>query len=121
MVIVSCETLGTPSVLERSGLGDSGILEAAGVPVIKDLPGAGHDFQDHNLTYHPYKADLSPGETFDGLSTGNPPLETLLEKVVKIIGWNGFDASSKIRPRESEIDELGPEFRRAWDKDYAPE
>ena len=49
MVILSSGANGTPLVLERSGVGDSKILERAGVPVVEDIDGVGKDYQDHHL------------------------------------------------------------------------
>lgn len=34
------------------------------------------------------------------------------------LGWNGHDASSKLRPPPAEIAALGPEFQAAWDRDF---
>ncbi|KAK1495304.1 GMC oxidoreductase [Colletotrichum cuscutae] len=34
------------------------------------------------------------------------------------LGWNGHDASSKLRPSPADIAALGPEFQAAWDKDF---
>lgn len=49
LVIASSGACGTPSLLERFGLGDSKVLERAGVPVIVDLPGVGNGYEDHHL------------------------------------------------------------------------
>ncbi len=49
LVVVSAGANATPGILERSGLGDSQVLENAGVPVLEDLPGVGNDYQDHHL------------------------------------------------------------------------
>jgi choline dehydrogenase-like flavoprotein len=46
-VIVAAGTMHTPQVLERSGIGDKKILEAAGVEVKVDLPGVGWNLQEH--------------------------------------------------------------------------
>jgi alcohol oxidase len=120
-VIISCGTLGTPLVLERSGVGDSSILEAAGVPVVAHVPGVGRNLQDHHLTYFPYKANMKPEQTFDGIHSGRTSVEELIQNQEKIMGWNGFDVSAKIRPSESEVDELGPKFRARWDRDFKSE
>lgn len=121
LVIVSCGTLGTPSVLERSGVGDPDVLDAAKVPVLARVPGVGQSFQDHQLVYYSYKADLAPQDTFDGIFSGRVSVPDLIQKQDKILGWNGYDASAKIRPTEAEVDELGPEFRARWDRDFQQE
>ncbi|THU87389.1 alcohol oxidase [Dendrothele bispora CBS 962.96] len=46
-VIVSAGTIGTPKVLELSGVGNSSILQAAGVKPVLDLPSVGENFADH--------------------------------------------------------------------------
>lgn len=62
-VIVCGGTINSPQVLELSGIGDSAILEEAGVEVIVELPSVGENLNDHavcalavvsnNLSYIP--------------------------------------------------------------------
>lgn len=119
MVVVSCGACGTPGVLERSGVGNPEILKAANVPVVADVPGVGHDYQDHHLILYPYKADLAEDETLDAIVGGRMDAMKLVQDKHRLVGWNGIDFSSKLRPNsDEEIDALGPEFRAAWDKDF---
>ncbi|KAF7342208.1 Alcohol oxidase [Mycena venus] len=46
-VILSAGTIGSPKVLELSGVGNSTILKAAGVTPVLDLPTVGENFADH--------------------------------------------------------------------------
>ncbi|THU85721.1 alcohol oxidase [Dendrothele bispora CBS 962.96] len=46
-VIVSAGAIGTPKVLELSGVGNSSILQAAGVKPILNIPSVGENFADH--------------------------------------------------------------------------
>ena len=46
-VILSAGTVGTPLILERSGIGDGARVRALGVPLIHHLPGVGENLQDH--------------------------------------------------------------------------
>ena len=48
-IIISCGTLSSPLVLQRSGIGDATKLRKVGVKPIVDLPGVGLNFQDHYL------------------------------------------------------------------------
>lgn len=41
LVVISAGANGTPLILERSGVGDSKVLEKAGIDVVEDLPGVG--------------------------------------------------------------------------------
>lgn len=41
MVVLSSGTLGTPQILERSGVGNGEILKELGIKVVSDLPGVG--------------------------------------------------------------------------------
>ncbi|KAF7556742.1 hypothetical protein G7Z17_g1256 [Cylindrodendrum hubeiense] len=120
MVVVSSGACGTPPILERSGLGDPSILRRAGVPVVVDLPGVGRDYQDHNLVLYPYRTNLQAHETIDGILSGRADAATLMEKKDKILGWNSIDISAKLRPTDSEVEALGPEFKAAWDQDFKP-
>ncbi|KAF4978465.1 hypothetical protein FZEAL_5151 [Fusarium zealandicum] len=117
-VIVSCGACGTPPVLERSGLGDPEILKRAGVPVVLDLPGVGHEYEDHNLALYPYRTALKPRETIDVVLRNPGNRQTLIDNKDDILGWNSIDISSKLRPTEEDVASLGPEFKAAWDRDY---
>lgn len=118
LVVVTCGACGTPPVLERSGLGDKSILERAGVPVVEDLPGVGKDYQDHHLLLYPYRTNLAPDQTLDGILSGRMDATEMVKSNDKMLGWNAIDISSKLRPTEEEVDALGPEFRAAWDRDF---
>lgn len=118
MVILSCGALATPRLLERSGVGDARILDRAGVSVVADLPGVGADYQDHHLMYYPYKTDLEPDETLDGILAGREDRQTLIDNKSSMMGWNGADIGSKLRPTEADVTSMGPAFREAWDRDF---
>ncbi|KJA13768.1 GMC oxidoreductase [Hypholoma sublateritium FD-334 SS-4] len=123
MVVISAGALGSPAVLERSGIGAADRLEKLRIPVIVDLPGVGENYQDHMLLSPSYF--VGPGiETAESLIRGNPKSEEnvkLLERWNKdgtgILGSNGVDAAIKMRPREDELGEIGPEFATRW-KDF---
>ncbi len=46
-VILAAGSIGSPSILVRSGVGPKLVLDYLGVPVIADLPGVGQNLQDH--------------------------------------------------------------------------
>jgi choline dehydrogenase-like flavoprotein len=46
-VIVSCGAIGSPRLLQLSGIGPAHALKSAGVAVAHDLPGVGSNLQDH--------------------------------------------------------------------------
>lgn len=50
MVVISSGTLGTPQILERSGVGNAELLRDLGIKVVSDLPGVGEEYQDHYTT-----------------------------------------------------------------------
>lgn len=119
LVVVSCGACGTPAVLERSGLGDPEILKKAGVPVQVDLPGVGRDYQDHHLILYPYATGLEPHETIDEILRNPADRQELVAKKDPRLGWNSIDISSKLRPSDEDVAALGPEFKAAWDRDFA--
>ncbi|KAK0323407.1 hypothetical protein LTR82_005767 [Friedmanniomyces endolithicus] len=118
MVVCSAGANGTPLILERSGIGNPEILKRAGVPVVEDLPGVGHDYQDHHLTLYAYRTNLSPRDTINGFSDGRMDVAEAIRNTDELLGTNAMDASGKFRPTEAEVDALGPEFRAAWDRDF---
>jgi choline dehydrogenase len=46
-VILAAGAVGSPVLLELSGIGQAARLKALGVPVVADLPGVGENLQDH--------------------------------------------------------------------------
>ncbi|KAI1651481.1 putative alcohol oxidase [Daldinia loculata] len=119
LVIASCGACGTPSLLERSGIGERNVLEHAGVPVVVDLPGVGNGYEDHHLLGYPYLNVLAPTDTLDGLVLGRMgSYEDLVKNNEKMLGWNGQEIQAKVRPTDAEVAALGPEFQKAWDKEF---
>jgi alcohol oxidase len=115
LVVVTCGALGTPPVLERSGLGDSKILARAGVKCVEELRGVGKDYQDHHLLLYPYRTSLAQDQTIDHILSGRTDAAELIKNKDPVLGWNAIDLSSKLRPTEADVD---AEFRKAWDKDF---
>lgn len=88
LVVVSGGALGSPLILERSGIGSPNVLQSASIPLLVDLPGVGENYQgkiiimltpvafikvmtDHPGIIMPYKIDGSV-ETYDGLYRDDP-------------------------------------------------
>ncbi len=46
-VILSAGAIGTPQLLQLSGLGAGSLLQAHGIPVVRDMPAVGENLQDH--------------------------------------------------------------------------
>lgn len=118
MVVVSAGANGTPGILERSGLGDPKVLENAGIPVLEDLPGVGSDYQDHHLSLWTYRTNLKPRECINGFQDGRWDIDEAIRNSDELLGTNAMDAQAKLRPTEEEVDALGPEFRKAWNRDF---
>jgi alcohol oxidase len=119
LVVVSCGACGTPSVLERSGVGDQKILQAAGVPLVAAAPGVGNGYQDHHLALYPYLNSLDATDTLDALvfgRLGSP--EELIRQQHPMLGWNAQEVQGKARPTDAEVAALGPEFKEAWDREF---
>ena len=46
-VLLCAGSIGSPQILQLSGLGPAALLQDRGVPVVKNLPGVGENLQDH--------------------------------------------------------------------------
>lgn len=46
-VILSSGSIGSPQILQLSGVGSSKLMDHFGIPLVKDLPGVGQNLQDH--------------------------------------------------------------------------
>ena len=54
-VIVCTGSIGSPLLLQRSGIGPGDVLSEAGVDVVHDLPGVGENLTDHLEVYFQYR------------------------------------------------------------------
>lgn len=118
LVVVSAGALGTPSILERSGVGSAEILKKLDINVISDLPDVGEHYQDHNLILYPYKTSLEVNQTLDVLLSGRLDFQAAVDEKNPLLGWNGIDVAGKVRPSDHEVKALGPEFEEHWDRDF---
>ncbi len=57
-VILSAGSIGSPHLLQMSGIGPGAVLRGAGIEVIHDLPGVGENLQDHLEVYFQYQCKL---------------------------------------------------------------
>ncbi|ESK84078.1 alcohol oxidase [Moniliophthora roreri MCA 2997] len=120
-VVLSGGTLGTPQILERSGVGDSKLLQKLDIKVVSDLPGVGEEYQDHYTTLSIYRVSNESFTTDDFLRGDKEAQkelftewETSPEKAR--LSSNAIDAGFKIRPTEEELKEMGPDFNALWDR-----
>ena len=106
-IVISCGTLSTPLVLQRSGIGNPEKLKAVGVEPKVDLPGVGLNFQDHYLTFSVYRAKPDT-ESFDDFLRGDPETQKSVFDQWDINGTgplatNGIEAGVKVRPTQEEL------------------
>lgn len=66
------------------------------------------------------RTSLLPNETINGITRNERgrDVEAMIARNDPQLGWNGHDASSKLRPSSADITALGPEFQAAWDRDF---
>lgn len=96
-VILSAGSIGSPAILERSGMGDSSVLEKFDIPVILNLPGVGANLIDHpmNLDVHQLKLGffssdkLARNATYaaEQLNLYNTRREGILTQVVSLLDF----------------------------------
>lgn len=65
-IILCCGSIGSPMLLQRSGIGPRALLEKLGIDVRRDLPGVGGNLQDHLQLRLIYK--VSNGRTLNQMA-----------------------------------------------------
>ncbi|KAF7333312.1 Alcohol oxidase [Mycena venus] len=119
-VVLSSGTLGTPQILERSGVGSAELLKKLDIKVVSDLPGVGEQYQDHYTTLSIYRVS-NESQTLDDFLRGDKEVQKELFQEWEVspekarLSSNAIDAGFKIRPTEAELKEMGPEFNKLWD------
>ncbi len=73
-VILAAGAIGSPQLLQLSGVGPGALLSSHGIPVVHALPGVGENLQDHLQIRCAYKVE--------GVSTLNRRAATLLGKAL---------------------------------------
>ncbi|KAI0350351.1 alcohol oxidase-like protein [Trametes cingulata] len=124
LVVLSSGAFGSPTILERSGIGSSAVLRKIGVKEVVHLPGVGHNYQDHQLILAPYHA-AETMHTLDGIVENN---EVQIDEWMKqwkmngtgLLATNGLEAGIKLRPNRHDLDVIGDVFRQRWLEYYAP-
>ncbi|GAM33961.1 hypothetical protein TCE0_013f01239 [Talaromyces pinophilus] len=122
-VILAAGALGSPQILERSGVGSSTLLSQLNIPVVSDLPGVGTNYQDHNLVLYTYKSAATEQQSLDGLLSGRLSIENAHKQKLTtperyILGWNGLDCFGKLRPSEEQIKSFTPSFKELYNRDF---
>lgn len=124
LVVVCSGALGTPGVLERSGIGKRDVLEKAGVECKVELDGVGSNYEDHQLCLSAYHVDPEE-ETLDDYLRGIPEVHAKVgEQWAKdgtgLVATNAIDAGFKWRPTPEHVKKMSPEFQKVWQEYFEP-
>lgn len=100
-VISAAGSVGSPQLLQLSGIGPKDVLEKAGVEVVKDLPGVGENLQDHLEVYFQYqcKEPISLNSKLNLISKGLIGARWILFKD-GLGATNHFESCAFIRSRK---------------------
>ncbi|WP_100753876.1 choline dehydrogenase [Vibrio salilacus] len=100
-VISSAGSIGSPQLLQLSGIGPKAVLDQAGVETVLDLPGVGQNLQDHLEVYFQYhcKEPISLNSKLGLVSKAKIGTEWILTR--KGLGaTNHFESCGFIRSRQ---------------------
>lgn len=67
-VILSAGSIGSPQILQLSGIGPAALLQQHGIPVVTDLPGVGANLQDHLQIRSVYKVNKLSGSKINNFT-----------------------------------------------------
>ncbi|OAX32678.1 hypothetical protein K503DRAFT_842476, partial [Rhizopogon vinicolor AM-OR11-026] len=130
LVVISAGAFGSPTILERSGIGAEWILKQCGIEQVVNLPGVGESYRglsDHNAAGYPYF--IADGVvTMDSLWRGDESViqeslaqwesnggTLIAEKLVQVTALViGSDAKIKWRPDDDELTAMDSAFQPRW-------
>ncbi|KAG1855611.1 GMC oxidoreductase-domain-containing protein, partial [Suillus subluteus] len=117
LVVVSAGTFGSPTILERSGIGAEAVLKRCGIEQLVNLPGVGENYRDHDTVFVPYLA-ADEAVTMDALWRGEGILQESLAQWNRggksLIAQNGLGSKIKWRPDDEELKAMDPAFQPRW-------
>lgn len=96
-VIVSGGTINSPQLLQLSGIGDAGYLAGVGINSTVDLPGVGHNVQDHvsaALLYPPKDPNQQPPAKI----TGDPVTDSFVQSAIAYINLTTLVGAGEAKP-----------------------
>lgn len=100
-ILVCSGSIGSPSLLQRSGVGPENLLKDLDIPVIHNLPGVGQNLQDHLEVYLQYECKIPVSLSPALLLRNQPRIGAEWLFLGKGIGAsNHFEAGGFIRSRE---------------------
>ena len=100
-VISSAGSIGSPQLLQLSGIGPKDVLNKAGVELVHDLPGVGQNLQDHLEIYFQYHCSqpITLNSKLGLLSKGMIGAQWILTRT-GLGATNHFESCAFIRSRE---------------------
>ncbi|KAF8338384.1 GMC oxidoreductase-domain-containing protein [Amanita rubescens] len=124
LVVLSAGTFGSPTILQRSGIGNADLLKKHEIEMLTDLPGVGEHYIDHNSCFTPYMVS-DDADTMDIVFRGDeemiqPFVQHWLETRKGLLTYTGTDAGIKMRPCLKDLEDFGEDFKSTWEKFYAP-
>ena len=99
-VILCAGSIGSPQLLQLSGIGPKKVLDDSGVDVLHELPGVGENLQDHLEVYFQYhcKKPITLNSKLNLFSKGLIGIEWILAKT-GLGATNHFESCGFIRSR----------------------
>ena len=99
-VILCAGSIGSPQLLQLSGIGPKKVLNDAGVEIFHELPGVGENLQDHLEVYFQYhcKKPITLNSKLNLISKGLIGIEWILAKT-GLGATNHFESCGFIRSR----------------------
>ncbi|OJA18406.1 hypothetical protein AZE42_06390 [Rhizopogon vesiculosus] len=100
LTVVSAGAFGSPTILERSGIGSEAVLKRCNIEQLVNLPGVGENYQGHQGAFAAYNIA-------DNVVTMDPL-------------WRGEEsavqAKIKWRPNDDELKAMGSAFQPRWEE-----
>ncbi|KAI4867136.1 glucose-methanol-choline oxidoreductase [Hypoxylon rubiginosum] len=121
-VILSGGVIGSPQLLQASGVGPAELLTSLNIPVVSDLPGVGQNFQDHIVFGISHRINSMTASSYNNPTVLAEQIELFNEQAAgmftspatDILAWEKIPNNTRSSFADETLEVLSQEYPADW-------